>query len=180
MYDNQIRVNIRVYEGERTLVDDNHFLGEFQLTGITPAPMGVTEIEVVFSVNNDGILTVSAQEIGADKMKKELQIDKKNNRLSTADVQRMIEEATKYAKQDEVHKQRLMARASLEEFIIKYQQAILNNEISKGLTDPQRQKVRERCLEELKFLDTPNIAKNDLDQRYKELKKFMDGFDWKI
>jgi molecular chaperone DnaK (HSP70) len=180
MYDNQIRVNIRVYEGERPMVDDNHFLGEFQLSGITPAPRGVTEIEVVFSVSNDGILTVTAQENGMDNIKKELKIDKKQNRLTQADVQRMIDDAVKFAKQDEAHKERMMARTFLEEYITKCQQGILDKVISKGLTDPDRQKIREKCSAEVKYLDQANIAKDVLDQRYKALKKFIDGFDWKI
>jgi heat shock 70kDa protein 1/2/6/8 len=77
MADNQVTVSIRAYEGERLLVDDNNFLGEFKLTGITPAPRGVTEIEVLFKVNTDGILTVTAKEIGKDSVCKELTIDKK-------------------------------------------------------------------------------------------------------
>ena len=65
--DNQDSVTIAIYEGERTLVKDNHLLGKFDLTGIPPAPRGTPQIEVTFDIDANGILNVSAHDKGTSK-----------------------------------------------------------------------------------------------------------------
>merc|ERR1711935_818682 len=93
--DNQNAVTIQVYEGERSMTKDNHLLGQFELTGIPPAPRGVPQIEVTFEVDANGILQVAAEDKGTGKAEK-ITITAEKGRLSEEDIDRMIREAEDY------------------------------------------------------------------------------------
>lgn len=64
-HDNQTTVNIPIFEGERTMTKDNHQLGQFDVTGIPPAPRGTAKIDVTFQLDENSILTVVAKEMGS-------------------------------------------------------------------------------------------------------------------
>lgn len=89
----------QVYEGERPMTKDNHILGKFDLTGIPPAPRGVPQIEVTFEIDVNGILHVTAEDKGTGN-KNKITITNDHNRLSPEDIERMINDAEKFADED--------------------------------------------------------------------------------
>jgi molecular chaperone DnaK len=105
--DNQPSVEIHVLQGEREMASGNKSLGKFQLTGIPPAPRGVPQIEVTFDIDANGILSVSAKDLGTGKEQK-IEI-KGGSGLSEQEVEQMIKDAESHA--DEDRKQRELAEA---------------------------------------------------------------------
>jgi molecular chaperone DnaK len=96
--DGQTSVEVRVYQGERAMARDNIFLGSFQLVGIPPAPRGVPQIEVTFDIDADGIVHVSAKDLGTGK--EQSMVVTGRHQLSSEDIERMIREAQMYEEQD--------------------------------------------------------------------------------
>ncbi|MCM8768474.1 MAG: molecular chaperone DnaK [Candidatus Omnitrophica bacterium] len=96
--DNQTEVEVHVLQGERPMAADNLTLGRFHLTGIPPAPRGVPQIEVTFDIDRDGILSVSAKDLGTQK-EQSIKITA-SKRLSKEEIDKMIKEAEKFAAED--------------------------------------------------------------------------------
>ncbi|KAM0885400.1 hypothetical protein ACQ4PT_030368 [Festuca glaucescens] len=98
-HDNQTSVAIKVYEGEAALIEHNNRLGKFVLSGIPRAPRGVPQINVTFDIDANSILTVSAEDMATGK-KNNITITKDKGRLSTEEIERMVQEAEKYKSVD--------------------------------------------------------------------------------
>jgi len=101
--DNQMAVTIKVYQGEREMAADNRLLGQFNLEGIPPAPRGVPQIEVSFDIDANGILNVSAKDLGTGKAQK-IEI-KQSAGLSEQEIERMRKDADSHAEEDKRKRQ---------------------------------------------------------------------------
>ncbi|CAH0385676.1 unnamed protein product [Bemisia tabaci] len=121
--DNQEVIRFSIYEGERAVASENHFLGNFSLEGIKKAPKGVTKVEASFKLNAEGILSVSVEEIGTDKSEN-ITITNEKGRLSEGDIRRMILEAKLFKEEDERHLARSRARNQLEDYTYKIMQEL--------------------------------------------------------
>ncbi|XP_047341568.1 heat shock 70 kDa protein 18-like [Impatiens glandulifera] len=114
-FDNQLSVGIKVYEGERLMTKDNNFLGEFRLSGISPALSGVPEITVCFEIDVNGILNVSAEEkISGQKNKMLIRNDK--GRLTTEEIEKLVQDAEKFKLEDEEKKKAAESRNDAERY----------------------------------------------------------------
>ena len=113
--DNQPSVTIRVLQGERKMANDNRELGRFDLVGIPPAPRGVPQIDVSFDIDANGIVHVSAKDLGTGKEQK-IRIESSSG-LSEEEINRMVQDAEKHAEEDKKKKEEVEAKNNADHMI---------------------------------------------------------------
>ena len=120
--DNQSAVDIVVVQGERQFAKDNKKLGEFRLDGIAPAPRGIPQIEVTFDIDANGIVNVSAKDLGTGK-EQHITITSGSN-MSDEDIDKAVKEAAEFEAQDKKRKEAIDARNEAESFVFQTEDAL--------------------------------------------------------
>ncbi|TGY97409.1 molecular chaperone DnaK [Petralouisia muris] len=120
--DNQTAVDINVVQGERQFVRDNKSLGQFRLDGIPPARRGVPQIEVTFDIDANGIVNVSAKDLGTGK-EQHITITAGSN-MSDADIEKAVKEAAEFEAQDKKRKEAIDARNDADSFVFQTENAL--------------------------------------------------------
>lgn len=143
--DNQTSVEIHVLQGEREMAKDNITLGRFTLTGIPPAPRGVPRIEVTFDIDANGIVHVSAKDLGTGKQQN-ITITSTTN-LSEDQIQRMIKEAEQYREEDRRRREEAEARNNADSMI--YQAEKTLKDLGDKVTPSEKEKV-EKAIENVR------------------------------
>ncbi len=120
--DNQPAVTVRVFQGEREMAADNRLLGQFNLDGIPPAPRGMPQIEVTFDIDHNGILNVSAKDLGTGKEQK-IRIESSSG-LSQSDVEQMRRDAESHAEEDKRKRELIEARNHADQVIYQIEKSL--------------------------------------------------------
>ncbi|PSP69880.1 molecular chaperone DnaK, partial [Halobacteriales archaeon QH_8_67_27] len=149
--DNQTQVQIRVFQGEREIANENELLGEFALTGIPPAPAGTPQIEVSFNIDENGIVNVSAEDKGSGN-EENITIEGGAG-LSDEQIEEMQQEAEEHAEEDQQRRERIEARNEAESTIQRAETLLEENE----------DEVDEELVEEIKaeIDDVQDILENE-------------------
>ena len=152
--DNQPAVDIVVYQGERTMAQDNKLLGRFKLEGIKPARRGVPKIEVSFNIDRNGIVSVKAKDV--DTNKEQSITIKSSSGLSEEDIEKMVREAEENKEKDQKRKEEVEIKNKAEQYIASIEQGL---EEQKDKIDAKQKEETEKLRDELKKA----VENNDIE-----------------
>ena len=163
--DNQPQVEIHVLQGEREMAADNKSLGRFILDGIAPAPRGVPQIEVTFSLDANGILNVTAKDKGTGK-ENSVTIQDSGN-MSKEDIEKAQKEAALHAEEDKKKREAIDTRNQLENAV--YQAEKMPTEYKDKISDDDKKVIEEAAAEAKKVKDNADAGKDELEAALKAL-----------
>ncbi len=135
--DNQTAVSIMVYQGEREMAAHNRLLGKFDLVGLPPAPRGVPQIEVSFDIDNNGILHVSAKDLGTGKSQ-QIRIESSSG-LSEEEIQKMVKDAEANAEKDKQEREKVDVKNQADQLIFQTEKTL--SEAGDKISDEDKSKV---------------------------------------
>ncbi len=159
--DNQMAVTIHVVQGERPMANDNVSLGSFNLTDLPPAPKGIPQIEVKFDIDANGIINVSAKDLGT---KREAKITiSSNSKLSKEEIEKLKEDAEKFSDEDKKKKEKIDLKNESESFIYTVEK-LVNHDLKDKISQEQG----------IKITDAVKEVKESLDKEINELKPKLD------
>ena len=163
--DNQPQVEIHVLQGEREMANDNKSLGRFILDGIAPAPRGVPQVEVTFSLDANGILNVTAKDKGTGK-ENSVTIQDSGN-MSKDDIEKAQKEAEAHADEDKKKREAVDARNTLENAI--YQAEKMPDEFKDKISEEDVKVIKDAAEEAKKVKDNADASKDELEAAAKSL-----------
>ena len=162
--DNQTAVSIHVLQGEREMATQNRTLGRFDLVGIPPAPRGVPQIEVTFDIDANGIVHVSAKDLGTGKEQK-IRIESSSG-LSEDEIKNMVNEAESHAAEDKKVRERAEARNEADSLIYSTEKSL--KDYGERISDTDRQKIESAISELRGALEGDNV--DQIKSKIEELK----------
>ena len=167
--DMQTSVDIHVLQGERTMAADNITLGRFQLVGIPPAPRGIPQIEVSFDIDANGILQVSAKDLGTSK-KQSIVIQ--SSHLSDEDIEKMKNDAEKYKEEDSKRKELIDAKNTAEQAVYSTEKTL--KDLADKLSDSEKKNLESKLEELRKEMGSEDSEKikAKTDELMQEMMKF--------
>jgi len=172
--DNQPAVSIHVLQGERELASQNRTLGKFDLTDLPPAPRGVPQIEVSFDIDANGIVHVSAKDMGTGKEQK-IKIESSSG-LSDADIEKMVQEAEAHAEEDKKAREAIEVKNEADTFIYSSEKMLKDN--ADKIEDAEKENIEKEIANLRQAMES-----NDIDQikaAKETLEKVSQGFAQRI
>ena len=166
--DNQPAVDIHVLQGERQMAADNISLGRFQLTGIVPAPRGIPQIEVTFDIDANGIVNVSAKDLGTGKEQK-ITITA-STKMSDADIEKKVKEAEQFAEEDKKRKEEIEIKNNADHLVYQTEKALKDLD---GKISPEERATAQAAVDELKKA----IESNNIDSMKEKTEKLTEEFN---
>ncbi|MEM3373644.1 MAG: Hsp70 family protein, partial [Candidatus Woesearchaeota archaeon] len=170
--DNQPAVTIKVGQGERPMFADNKLLGQFDLVGIPPAPRGVPQIEVTFDIDANGIVHVSAKDLGTGK-EQSIRITA-STKLSQEEIERMRKEAEMHAEEDKKRKERAETINEAETLVFQYEKTLkdMADKVDKSLIEPIQKDIdalKELLKDKEKNYEAIKKAKDQLTEKFQKV-----------
>ena len=163
--DNQTAVDINVLQGEREFAKDNKQLGVFRLDGIAPAPRGIPQIEVTFDIDANGIVNVSAKDLGTGKEQK-ISITASTN-MSKEDIQKAVDEAAQYAEEDKKRKEAVDAKNAGENMVFQCEKAM--TDLGDKINEDEKANIQSKIDALKEAVKTDNT--DDIKAKTEELQK---------